>query len=598
MSLELDDVKSGYSTPIINENFRKIEEEINQNSLRRGGLDQDEDNRMRVDLDMNSNRIYNLPEARDLNEAVPLWQVIEVSGGEDPNYAIVRTSTGEELLPVSLDRRMVYVDSAEDIPDLDSNSLLEGQQISVLGCPSGRNPDAIYVYYPDSSEEPDGVEIISPSSGEGRWVRRPQTASRAITSLVEQPQNGGAYSGGGFHLSAEEELRERLSGRNPKLSYPNIPGSRYGEAWFQLPWEGARGYEYAPFIPIGNYRTIPISGIGSTDYVSGAGYNLFEPVRVSEGGILSFRFLGEQPLFTVLRGNIVLCRGTHLPESLSEGRLTSHLVLRVLSGNPVMNQSQAGGSVRLATSMASFDAPAQSVFERAEFRDWMGGTTPEIESALEEEEELVSGYEVGYISTQNPTAEDLEQFSPVGSSNPVGPEVRTTEWFPVEPGKVYRFLPQGGPSRRRRIQLRYTNGQIRYFATQSGDRAAYGLFKMPSQPLSGTVSQVVSQARVYYSGEGEGVAENLSVKRVPDELVPSGNDVLSFLFTRKVFSFNTPVVFYPGAEYSIGLTESGFGPNSVASHLYRIESGGIGFSFDTLPYDRLKADNFASLGGC
>lgn len=601
MAIELENVASGYSTGIINDNFQRIEDYVNENLLNRDGIDSGEANQMELPLDMNSHHIYNLPEATLLNEAVPLWQVIAIAGaggsGGDANYAIVDTSTGRDLLPVSLDKRIVYLGSVEAIPSLDSSKLREGQQISVLGCPTGKDPDAIYTYSSGSTEEADGIEVIAPSSGEGRWIRRPQSSVRSITNLIPQPENGGAYDGGGFPLTAEEELRERLSGRNPNLSTPNIPGSRYGECWFQLPWEGARGQEHAPFVPIGNYRTIPLSGIGATDYISGAGYRLFEPVRIGEGGILSYRFMGEQPLFTVLRGNIVLARGVH-GIATSEGRLSTTLTLRVLSGNPLMNQSQGDGAVNLATSMASFDSTAQPVFERAEFRDWMGPTSPELEAILAGEEELVTGYERGYIATQNSTAEELEQFDPVGSDVPVGPEVRTTEWFPVEPGAVYRFLPSGGRSTRRRIQLRYTDGSIRYFTTQSGDRSSYGLFMTPSRPLSGTNSQVVSGMRVYYSGSGEGVAETLSVKRVPDESIPTSQDVLSFAFTRKLFSFNTPVVFYPGAEYSLGFNERGFGSNSVASHLYRIESGGVGFTFDTMPYDKLKVENFASPGTC
>lgn len=59
MAIELNDVKSGYSTPLINDNFQKIEEELNQNVLRRDGLEPGEANEMRVPLDMNSHPILN-----------------------------------------------------------------------------------------------------------------------------------------------------------------------------------------------------------------------------------------------------------------------------------------------------------------------------------------------------------------------------------------------------------------------------------------------------------------------------------------------------------------------------------------------------------
>jgi|SRR5690554_2627489 len=59
MSIELNSIASGYSTPLINDNFQKIEEELNQNVLRRDGLGSGEANEMRVPLDMNSHPIIN-----------------------------------------------------------------------------------------------------------------------------------------------------------------------------------------------------------------------------------------------------------------------------------------------------------------------------------------------------------------------------------------------------------------------------------------------------------------------------------------------------------------------------------------------------------
>lgn len=59
MAIELNPISSGYSTGLINNNFEKIEEEINDNVLRRDGLSPGEANQMNVPLDMNSNYIIN-----------------------------------------------------------------------------------------------------------------------------------------------------------------------------------------------------------------------------------------------------------------------------------------------------------------------------------------------------------------------------------------------------------------------------------------------------------------------------------------------------------------------------------------------------------
>lgn len=61
MSLELNNITSGYSTGLINENFDKLERYVNESLLNRDSKDENEPNHMEIDLDMNSNRILNLP---------------------------------------------------------------------------------------------------------------------------------------------------------------------------------------------------------------------------------------------------------------------------------------------------------------------------------------------------------------------------------------------------------------------------------------------------------------------------------------------------------------------------------------------------------
>ena len=75
MAIELGPISSGYSTGKINDNFQKVEDELNDNVLRRDGLSPGEANQMEVDLDMNSNRVLNLPEPTDENEAARLKDV-------------------------------------------------------------------------------------------------------------------------------------------------------------------------------------------------------------------------------------------------------------------------------------------------------------------------------------------------------------------------------------------------------------------------------------------------------------------------------------------------------------------------------------------
>lgn len=59
MSIELDNVASGYSTGIINNNFQRLEEYVNNNLLNRDGVGAGEANQMELPLDMNSNPVLN-----------------------------------------------------------------------------------------------------------------------------------------------------------------------------------------------------------------------------------------------------------------------------------------------------------------------------------------------------------------------------------------------------------------------------------------------------------------------------------------------------------------------------------------------------------
>lgn len=60
MSLKTNPVSSGYSTGVINSNFKKIEKYVNDNLLNRDGVTPGEPNQMEVDLDMNSQDILNV----------------------------------------------------------------------------------------------------------------------------------------------------------------------------------------------------------------------------------------------------------------------------------------------------------------------------------------------------------------------------------------------------------------------------------------------------------------------------------------------------------------------------------------------------------
>ncbi len=77
----LPDITSGYNLSAINSNFQKIEDELNNKVLYRQVQD-GEPNAMSENLDMNSNRIINLPDAISESEPVTLRQLINVDSGD------------------------------------------------------------------------------------------------------------------------------------------------------------------------------------------------------------------------------------------------------------------------------------------------------------------------------------------------------------------------------------------------------------------------------------------------------------------------------------------------------------------------------------
>lgn len=91
MAITLNGTGSGFNRAVINDNFQKIEDELNNNVLRRDGVLGNEDNAMREDLDMNSQRILNLPKPENAFEPARLIDLDSIVGGINltPNAAEV-----------------------------------------------------------------------------------------------------------------------------------------------------------------------------------------------------------------------------------------------------------------------------------------------------------------------------------------------------------------------------------------------------------------------------------------------------------------------------------------------------------------------------
>lgn len=79
MAIILNGTGSGFNRSVINDNFQKIEDELNNNVLRREVF-ANEVNSMRTDLDMNSQRILNLPKPENAYEPARLIDLSNIIG--------------------------------------------------------------------------------------------------------------------------------------------------------------------------------------------------------------------------------------------------------------------------------------------------------------------------------------------------------------------------------------------------------------------------------------------------------------------------------------------------------------------------------------
>lgn len=85
--LNLSQVPNGVSNTVTNINFGKIEKELNENVLKRR-TEAGEDNTVHTDIDMNSNRIYNLPKPESEHEPLRRKDVLDaISATEDARDA-------------------------------------------------------------------------------------------------------------------------------------------------------------------------------------------------------------------------------------------------------------------------------------------------------------------------------------------------------------------------------------------------------------------------------------------------------------------------------------------------------------------------------
>ncbi|PCF93598.1 hypothetical protein [Vreelandella nigrificans] len=176
--------------------------------------------------------------------------------------------------------------------------------------------------------------------------------------LSDLPLNGGIASDDLFHLSAKEESGVVFSGQNPEASLPNLAPSALGQCLFSPATEESTNYCHVkvPLLSVGTtqYRIMPMAYINATVFNTPASIPLFEPVEVTESGVLTFRYKGKYPLYTILHGGITMT--VRVNESgIGRSRITLVLIAINDDHKPSWEKGQNNGNMFLGASMASLD---------------------------------------------------------------------------------------------------------------------------------------------------------------------------------------------------------------------------------------------------
>lgn len=126
MAVNLDDISSGYSTGKINTNFQKVEDELNNNTLRRKGLSPGESNQMETDLDMNGFNLLNVGNLTEDGTVTPEGGISQPDA--DARYVNLTGDTMSGALNIELAtasthpiRKDTFDSAVTDLETTDSN---------------------------------------------------------------------------------------------------------------------------------------------------------------------------------------------------------------------------------------------------------------------------------------------------------------------------------------------------------------------------------------------------------------------------------------------------------------------------------------------
>lgn len=165
--ITLDTVASGYNLGKINQNFEKIEDVINEKILHLSG----DNNIMQQNLDMNENRILNLPEPLSGTEPIRLKDLKDLNSLAALNLPIADLradygAVGDAVYQYEVDGSVTVVSGVDDTQALlDAMADFASGTIAALTIPAGN-------FWIDSSQIdcPTGTTIIGAGSDATKFI--------------------------------------------------------------------------------------------------------------------------------------------------------------------------------------------------------------------------------------------------------------------------------------------------------------------------------------------------------------------------------------------------------------------------------------------
>jgi len=395
--------------------------------------------------------------------------------------------------------------------------------------------------------------------------------TRAAGNLKLQIRNLMPVASGDFPMSPEEEFRAQFEIRDP-LHQAAFP---IAECVLIPPMEIATGYvaPNTPWVNLGpnlqNQRVMPLD-VRTVMLNSGIAPRIFEPVLVNESGYLTWRYIGDKPISTTLRGGVKFLM--RVAGQVVTPRANVRLRLKTTDHGEI-----EGNNGTTALGFDHYQNKIPFLFENYHgYADLCMPVTQEIRDAAVAGSwvDLFTGYDNGYFATGS-TDETL--LTTIGGS-PVGPEVRTTQWMDVSAGvnnkltRCYAIIFSGNPGTRRRVQYKDSSGAIHYWTPMSlSKRSSEAIYRLPPE---------ATEFRVYYSGPGDDPGTP-QVLRMSEQLSPE-YDPLKGYWVECEFNVHRDVVFYPGQTYCITIDVNFIGEaGTIREWGFRYLSGGFSFLFDS-----------------